>query len=290
MKLQKDRQYELRVNDKSGKGYVIDNLHIEFTVSKSSNNKQRPNKATVKIYNLSEERQKWFESPFIEVGLYVGYVGLGIHNLFSGQVTIAGTQKQGTDTVTELQLDTLYTELNNTKITHTAPSGSSVKQIIETIALTMPVVKTVFSGQNIEKAFVDGYPMVGTPRQVLTELAQAFELEWQVDQQILYITDVGKSYLEDKTKAYVVGENSGLIERPYYDNIEKKRGKGDKLKEARKGVKLKILLNPAINAGSMIKIDYGDFTGFYKVERVTHKGGIYTDDWTTDIVCGTIIN
>lgn len=290
MKLQKDRQYELRVNDKSGKGYVIDNLHIEFTVSKSSNNKQRPNKATVKIYNLSEERQRWFESPFIEVGLYVGYVGLGIHNLFSGQVTIAGTQKQGTDTVTELQLDTLYTQLNNRKISSTAPSGASVKKVIETVALGMDVVKTVFSGKNIEKAFVDGYPMLGTPRQILSELAQAFELEWQVDQQILYICDVGKSYLEDKSKAYVLGENSGLIERPYYDNIEKKRGKGDKLKEARRGVKLKILLNPAINAGSMIKIEFGEFTGFYKVERVVHKGGIYTDEWTTDIVCGTMIN
>ena len=290
MKLQKDRQYELRVNDKSGKGYVIDNLHIEFTVTKSSNNKQCPNKASIKIYNLSEERQKWFETPFIEVGLFVGYVGLGIHNIFSGQVTVAGTQKQGNDTITEIQLDSLYTQLNSARLTKTAPAGSSVKQIIETVASTMPVVKTVFSGENIKKAFVDGYPMIGTARQVLTELSEAFDLEWQVDQQILYITDAGKSYLEDKTKAYVVGENSGLIERPYYDNIEKRRGKGDKLKEARKGVKLKILLNPAINAGSMIKVDFGDFTGFYKVERVTHKGGIYTEDWTTDIVCGTIVS
>lgn len=289
MKIQKDRQYELRVNDKNGKGYIIDNLHIEFNVSKSSNNKQKPNKAVVKIYNLSEERQKWFESPFIEVSLSVGYVGLGMHKLFSGQVTIAGTQKQGTDTITDLQLDALYTNLNNIKISNTAPAGTSVKGVIENVSRGMAVAKVVFSGENIKKAFVDGYPMIGTPRQILTQLAEAFELEWQVDEQILYISDVGKSYMEDRTKAYVVGENSGLIDRPYYDNIEKRRGKGDKLKEARRGVKLKILLNPAINAGSIIKIEYGEFTGFYKVERLTHRGGIYTEEWETELICGTML-
>lgn len=289
MKLQKDRQYELRVSDKNGKGYVIDNLHIDFTVNKSSNNKQKPNKASLRIYNLSEERQKWFETPFLELTLLVGYTGLGIHKLFSGQITVAGTQKQGADTVTEIQLDTLYTELNSTKISQTAPAGTSVKEIIDKVALGMDVVKVIYSGENIKKAFVDGYPMLGTPRQVLTELAEAFELEWQVDQQFLYISDVGKSYMTDNSKAYVIGENSGLIERPYFDNIEKRRGKGDKLKEARRGVRLKILLNPAINAGSVVKIDFGEFTGLYKVERLTHKGGIYTEEWETELICGTMI-
>lgn len=289
MKLQRDRQYELRVSDKNGKGYVIDNLQIEFTVHKNSNNKQKPNKASVRVYNLSEERQKWFETPFLEVTLSVGYVGLGMHKLFTGQATIVGTQKQGTDTITEIQLDTLYTELNNIKISQTAPAGSSVKDIIEKAALGMKVVKVVYSGENINKAFVDGYPLMGTPRQILTELAEAFDLEWQVDQQFLYISDVGKSYMTDNSKAYVIGENSGLIERPYYDNIEKRRGKGDKLKEARRGVRLTILLNPAITAGSIVKIDFGEFTGFYKVERLVHKGGIYTEQWETELICGTML-
>lgn len=289
MKLQKDRQYELRINDKSGKGYIIDNLQIDFTVHKGSDNKKKPNKASLRIYNLSEERQKWFETPFLEMSLSVGYVGLGMYQIFAGQITIAGTQKQGTDTITELQLDTLYTELNNNKISQTASAGSSVKDIISKVALGMNVVKVVYSGENIKKAFVDGYPMIGTPRQILTQLGEAFDIEWQVDQQFLYISDVGKSYMSDTSKAYVIGENSGLLERPYFDNIEKRRGKGDKLKEARRGVKLKILLNPAINAGSIVKIDFGEFTGFYKVERLVHKGSIFTEDWDTELICGTML-
>lgn len=289
MKLQKDRQYELRVSDKDGKGYVINNLHIEFTVSKSSNNKDKTNKATIKIYNLSDERQKWFEKSFTEVTLLVGYLETGLYRLFSGQATIVGTQKRGTETITEIQVDTLYTALNSAKLSQTAPAGSTIKQVIERIARRLGTPKVVYSGENVNKAFVDGYPIFGSPRQVLNQIATAYEIEWQVDDQILYIQDVGKSYMVDNRNAYVINETSGLIDRPYYDNIEKRRGKGDKYKEARKGVKLKILLNPAIVAGSIVKIDYADFTGFYKVERLTHKGGIYTDDWTTQLVCGTML-
>lgn len=290
MNFQKDRQYALKVGQGKGTGFLIDNLHIDFKVSKGSDNKKKTNKATISIYNLSEAHQKYFEVPFVEVVLSVGYVGLGMFKLFAGQVTIAGTRKDGADTVTELQIDSFYTGLNNTRISKTAPAGSSVKDIIESVVKGMNgAVKAVFSGENIKKAFVDGYPMTGSPRQILTQLSEAFELEWQIDDQILYIQDVGTSYMSDKSKAYVISEVSGLIERPYFDNIEKQRGKGDKFKAARKGVKLKILLNPAIVAGSIVKIDYGEFTGFYKVERLTHTGGVYTDDWTTELICGTIL-
>lgn len=290
MRFQKDRQYELKVGQGNGTGILIDNLHIDFSVSKSSDNKKKPNKAMLKIYNLSEENQKYFEAPFVEVVLSVGYVGIGMQRLFAGQVTVAGTQKQGADTITEIQLDSLYTNLNHKRVSQTAPAGSSVKDVIEKVAKGLNVVKVVYSGENIKKSFVDGYPMLGTPRQILTQLAEAFDLEWQVDDQFLYIQDVGKSYMTDNSKAYVLSEISGLIERPYFDNIEKRRGKGDKLKTARRGVKLKILLNPAINAGSIVKIDYGEFTGFYKVERLTHRGGIFTEEWETELFCGTMLN
>ena len=58
MKSQKDRVISLTVAQKGGKSLVIDNLHIDFRVSKSANNKDNSNKAVVKIYNLSEEKQQ----------------------------------------------------------------------------------------------------------------------------------------------------------------------------------------------------------------------------------------
>lgn len=291
MDYQKDRQYSLQIGQGKGTGILIENLHLEFRISKGSDNKKRTNKATISIYNLSAQYQAYIEAEFVEVVLSVGYVGLGMHKLFAGQVTVAGTRRQGADIVTELQIESFYTELNHKRITKTLGTGTTIKSVVEAVRDQMGgVSRAVYSGKNIEKKMIDGYSITGSPRQILNELSEAFEMEWQVDDGVLYIQDRGFSYMTDKTKAYVISEMSGLIERPYFDNIEKQRGKKDKLKKARKGVKLKILLNPAIVAGSIVKIEYAEFTGFYKVEKLTHSGGMYSDQWETELVCGTMLN
>lgn len=291
MQFQKDRQYTLVIGQGKGKGLIIDNLHIEFTVRKTSDNKKKGgNKATISIFNLSEEHQEYVEAPFVECSLQVGYADIGLYRLFSGQVTIAGTRKQGPDTVTELQIETLYTELNNKKLSKTTAPGSTVRMVIDAVSKEMVGVgRVVYSGSNINRSFLDGYPMTGTPREILNSLSDAFQIEWQIDDGILYIQDAGYSYMTDSSKAYVLSESSGLKEIPYFDNIEKRRGKGDKVKEARKGVRLKILLNPSIVAGSIVKIEFGEFTGFYKVESLTHRGAIFSEAWETELICGTML-
>lgn len=290
MDYQKDRQYSLQIGQGKGTGILIENLHLEFRVNKGSDNKKKTNKATISIYNLSAEYQAYVEADFVEVVLSVGYVGLGMHRLFSGQVTVAGTRKQGADIITEIQLDSMYTELNHKRITKTTAAGTQVKAIVEAVREQLGgVSRAVYSGKNVQRIMVDGYPLTGSPRQILNELSEAFEMEWQVDDFVLYIQDRGFSYMDDKTKAYVISEASGLIDRPYFDNIEKQRGKKDKIKKARKGVKLKIQLNPTIVAGSIIKIEYAEFTGFYKVERLIHSGGMFSEQWETELICGTMI-
>ena len=287
---QVNRQYTLQIGQGKGSGIEITGLHITFKVNKGSDNKRRTNKATVKIYNLSEEHQKYIEAPFVECVLSVGYIGAGMHRLFAGQVTVAGTEKEGTETVTEIQIDSLYTQLNHKTVSKTAPAGVSIKGVIENLVKEMDgVSRVVFSGTNITKSFVDGYLLSGSPRQILNELGEAFELEWQIDDDVMYIQDAGKSYMLNNSKAFKISETSGLIDRPYFDQIEKQRGKKDKLRAARNGLKLKILLNPAIVAGSIVYIEYGDKTGYYKVERLTHSGEYLGNDWTTELVCGTML-
>jgi hypothetical protein len=287
---QQDRYYSLMVKQGKNKWVEISGLHMTFRVTKGSDNKKKTNKATIKIYNLSSSYQKYLEAPYVECILSVGYGDTGLLRLFAGQVTVAGTEKQGTETVTELQIDSLYTTLNFKNISKTTPAGSSLKSVIETISKDMEgVSRVVLSGETIKKTFVDGYPLSGTPRQVLNELAEALQFEWQVDDNVLYVQDAGKSYMANNNKAYKISETTGMIERPYFDQIEKQRGKKDKLRSARNGLKVKILLNPAIVAGSIVYIDYMDKTGYYKVERLTHTGEFLDNTWETELVCGTML-
>ena len=98
--LQRDRQYILRVGQGKGTGIEITGLNISFSISKNGDNKKKTNKANVKIYNLSEEHQKYLEASFVEVELSVGHSQAGLYRIFAGQATVVGTEKNGTETVT----------------------------------------------------------------------------------------------------------------------------------------------------------------------------------------------
>lgn len=289
MTYQRNRTYNLIIKQDAGFKLEINNLHIEFDVKKNSDNKKKPNKARVSIFNLPPDYQRYVEAPFVECILQVGYLGLETQQLFAGQVTLAKTQKQGANTVTTLEIDSLYTAINHKKITKTIAPGRTIQEVIMAIAADVPeITKSVFSGEGIKSKVIDGYPLMGSPRQLLTELAEAYSFEWQIDSNTLYINDIEGSYTTNKKTVFVISEFTGLIERPYHETIEKSRGKKDKRKRGRKGIELTILLNPAITAGSTIKIEYEGFTGFYKVESVTSKGSYFGDDWTSELKCSTL--
>ena len=148
------------------------------------------------------------------------------------------------------------------------------------------ITQTKFSGPSLKKKVVDGYPANGTPRQILTEVCDAYGLEWQIDSGILYVTDVAHSHMTDK-QAFVLNEMSGSTERPKVEVIEKQRSKNNKKKKGRKGLKIQCLLNPLIKSGGLVKLEFGDLTGFYKVIDVSHVGEVYGNTWMTTMTVGS---
>lgn len=296
---QRNRQYSLVVGTAKD-ALEINNLQITFKVVKSASNKDKKNKAYVEIFNLSQEHQVLLEEPYVGVVLSVGYEATGLKRLFAGQAFSVGTRKQGTDTITQIDIEGYYSELNFKTVSKLVPAGKTIKQVIQELIKEIPdVSKSIFNGQNINKTVVDGYPMCGNPRRVLDDISRAYNINWQIDDGVLFISDEGDSYTNDTNSAFLVHQNSGLIERPYFethnirdpsgrkidylDDLGKKRKRTNKVKK--RSIKLKILLNPAIYAGSIIKIEYEEFTGFYKVDEVTHSGDFRGDQWQSEIKC-----
>lgn len=287
MILQRDRNYVLVVGV-PGKGEIeITGLHITFQIKKSSDNKKKGNQASVSIYNLAEDKRKSLEATNVPVRLDVGYLDTGLHELFHGESTDIVTTRRGEDIVTTVTLDAAYTGLNHRLVSKLVAPGSTVEDIVRNLAVSMPdVARTKFSGKGLKQKAVDGYPMSGTPRQILTELCDAFGLEWQIDSGILYVTDVVESFMTN-AQAFIINEMSGLIERPEVTEVEKQRKKGDKKKKGRKGLQIKLLLNPILQAGGLIKLEYGDLSGFYKIIDIQHEGEIYGSSWMTTITVGS---
>jgi hypothetical protein len=290
MIVQRDRNYVLRVGELGKQTLVISGLQISFTVKKSSNNKQKGNNASVSIYNLSQENRDIIEGKNIHVSLDVGYADTGLHNLFTGQVTWVVSKRQGLDIVTTLTLDTLYSAINNRMVGSLVSPGASVKTLLQRVAKDIPEVsKTKFVGKTLDRKLPDGYPYNGTPRQVLSEICDAYGLEWQIDGDVLTVSDYGYSTMTN-AEAFLLNEMSGLLERPTIDEVDKpkvhrKKGVETPKVRGKRGLSITCLLNPVIQAGGTIKLEFGDLSGYYKVIELTHSGEMYGDRWETTVSC-----
>ncbi|MNQ49024.1 hypothetical protein D3C85_629150 [compost metagenome] len=280
---QRHRTYSLIVGDRNGDGFEISNdLNISFDINKVSSNKDRTNNATIEVTNLSKERQKWLEQPYIGVVLSVGYHNTTVKRLFAGQAVNVSTRKSGIDTITQIQLGSGYVELNHQNISKVVPEGKTVKEAINETVKDIPGInRTVFNGVNINSPLLDGYPVSGTGREVLDELAKAYELDWNLDDGVLQVYDSSGTATDDLNTAFVISRSSGLIDLPYFVQGDVRRKKDDKAKKA--GVQVKILLNPEIVPGSIVKIEDENFNGFYKVSSLRSYGEWRGNDWYTDL-------
>ena len=72
-----------------------------------------------------------------------------------------------------------------------------------------------------------------------------------------------------------------MIEIPYRVSGNKQRSKKDKAKKP--GIQMKILLNPDIKAGDIIRLEDTLITGWLKVESLRHSGGWRSSGWYTEI-------
>lgn len=282
---QKNRVYELIVGDsRSGEAFKITNdLQVTFDISKSINNKKRTNSAAIEIYNLSPDQIKLLDTDYPAASFSVGYLDVGnIKRIFGGQVNHVSTRKNGTDIVTQLQIGSGYTDLNHEVLSEIVPPGKTVREVAETLRKALPgVSRGVYNGTNLNNEILYGYPLMGSPKEMLDQLADKYALDWQVDDDVLYVKNNDRPNNENFNQAYVISAYTGLIENAYRVSGERKRSKKDKAKKP--GIQMKILLNPDINAGDIIRLEDTYITGWFRVDSLRHTGGWRSRAWYTEI-------
>lgn len=289
MMYQIDRKYRLIVGDlKTKDGIEITDLQLSFDISKSSDNSQNSNSASIEVYNLSDNTLKTLQTDYPAAYLYVGYGKLeNTKLLFAGQVINIGTKKQGTDRVTQLLLGSGYTDLHHTNVTRSIPAGGTSRECAEEIRKKMPNVdRGVYNGTNIDSPFINGYTLSGSCKQELDELARNKKLEWRVDDRILYVNDKDRAENENFNEAYVISPSSGLVEIPYYSSGDRRRSKKDEAKK--QGVQFNMLINAAVYPGIIIKLEDTSINGWFKVDSVRYSGSWRGGDWLQEVMCSAI--
>ncbi len=281
--LQINRQYRLQVgNSITGEGLDITNLQVTFDISKSSSNKDKTNSASIEIYNLSDESLKLLDVDYPAAVFSAGYRDIGIKRLFAGQVTNVTTRKSGTDRITQIQMGAAYTELNHQVLSSLVAPGRTVKDVAEDLRKAIPgVSRGVYNGTNLNNAVLYGYPLQGTPKEMLDELSEKYGLDWQIDDDVLYVHNNDRASTENFEQAYVISKYTGLIENAYRTSGDIRRSEKDKAKV--QSVQWKMLLNPDITPGDIVKLEDTLITGWYKVTDLRHYGDFRGGSWYTDI-------
>lgn len=287
----RDRAYELKIGRIEDPSSVIqiDRHHIDFQIKKSSDNSSEADRSTIQIHNLSDSQVKWLEKDYLTVTLSVGYLTAGgLKRLFVGDIVHTSTRKQGTERVTTLDLSSSYSGLNHSTLSASVPPGSKVRDAIQAIAdgAGSGIESVMLAGSAVERQLLYGYPLTGSPKDMLSKLARAHKFEWRVDQKTLYVNDLDKPFDNNYAGVFSITPSSGLIEAPYYDSGDSKRIKGDPAKKS--GVSFRMLIDPEVTPGQVIRLEDTLITGLFKVEGAVYSGEYKGEKWYTDITATAV--
>lgn len=284
-----NRGYQLIIGDyrnDPNNGALIENLQITFEVSKSISNKDRTNSATIEIYNLDEDTLALLDKEYIAADFWAGYENLSIKRLFAGEVVEVSTRKQGTDVVTQIRLGAGYSQVTQGVLSQLVSPGRTVKEVYEELRKNVKGInRGVYNGANLNNPVIDGYPIYGNAKSELNKLSQATQTQWQIDGDVLYVSDAGMGWMKDKGQAIVISPDSGLIDLAYKVAAEGYKNKMDPSKVA--GIQFQSLINPDLIPGCIIKLEQDDkaLDGYYIVNSSRFTGDFRGNAWYVECRC-----
>ena len=263
------------------------NLHIGFSIEKDST--KESNKAKLEIYNLSDATRKKIELADTEVEIYAGYERAGGAILaFKGTVTYGFTRDAGTDCITTLDLADGTTAMRDSYCSLSYAPGTSAKTIIQRCANEMGIPVVYGDDVGELESYKNGFSYYGQADGALTEICNALGLSWSIQNNILNIILAGGT---STNRGLVFSPQSGLVGVPERitqaeyksnkSNPKKTQKEKAKKEEPRKkaGWKIQTLLVPSVNPGDMVKVESKWITGWFRVEKVSHRGDYNGTNW-----------
>ena len=262
-------------------------LKISFQIEKDTT--KESNKARLEIYNLSESSRKAVETADNEIEIYAGYQD-SVVRCFIGTVTYGYTRDVGTDCITTLDLADGTIALRDSYCSLSYAPNASAKTIIQRCANEMGI--PVVYGEDVGEleSYKNGYSFIGQAKDALTEICNALGLSWNIQNNILNVIMAGGT---STNRGLVFSPQSGLIGVPERivqaeyksnkSNPKKTQKEKAKKEEPRKkaGWRIFTLLAPSVNPADMVKVESKWITGWFRVDKVHHRGDYNGQNWTS---------
>jgi hypothetical protein len=152
-----------------------------------------------------------------------------------------------------------------------------------------------------KKTIPFGYPLHGSPADMMDELGEAWRLEWRVSNGKMEVSDENGLVSKNKNEAPVISAASGLIDIPFYTSGESTKTKKDTTR--RVGLQFKALLNPDLVPGKLVRVEsfstavvsknangeVKPIQGWYRIHSAKYTGDFRGNDWYVECFCTIVL-
>lgn len=283
-----------KIDKSENNAYQIkDSLQIEFQVTKD--NSEKPNKAYVTVYNLSDSIVNYLKSNLDQslAGLLeAGYDGVN-YQLFCGSIEYLEDvwDDKCITRKTKFIFGDATQNLTKTKSSRSYRAGTPISKVINDLSsdLKLPIGRIV----NVSGSLPSSESFSGNAAQNLKNICSRYNLNFHIQDGAIYIDSQGKRFEE---QVLLISEDTGMIgsptpKQPYMSKVAK--AAQDATKED-VGLQVKTMMYGPIIPSSTVYLKSREYEGFYKVVKLEHNGSYEGGDWSTtlDLVetVGTLVN
>lgn len=253
----------------------VTDLRMQFDIKKSLG--KTPNSCELKITNLSPRTRAEVEGPpdGLVCRIAAGHNGVARH-LFTGDVRLASSLKEGADWITTLQLADGGRAYGNARANRTYRAGTSMITVLKDAAKSMglELPKELLDDPAMRAQFAAGTTLSGGLRDELTRVLAPFGYGWSIqDGQLTVLRDEDTVGVERE-----ISEGTGMIGSPAFSPTKKTKKKAASAK-----MHASSILYPELTPGGRVSVIARATDGRFKISEVTHKGDTHGDEWTTEI-------
>lgn len=258
-----DRKIDVRIGPPGGLGRSWSDVRVEFSVERSL--RKDPNTASISLYNLDSVSVGIIQTTGAVVQLLAGYGSLPFL-LFSGDIARRGVtvERSGTDRIVTIEAGDGELAFTEARFNWHFEAGTPNATILSTILSTLGL--GIAPGDPLPP-YVYPLPLTFTGRasEALDRLCRDVGVSYSIQDGNVQILLPGSGR---KGVAPLISPETGLVASP---------------SQTDDGANFRCLLNGNIKPGSFVSLISETLSGFYKAEKVTHRGDTHGGDWTTEV-------
>ena len=246
----------------------IKNISIKGRITRKMS--ETGSTASISIANLSREDVEYlttYTSPYVDqrkkkqINIFAGYESTGDGMIFSGDIYSALPEGLP-DTWLKIKAKTEF--FNQQNIISISQGKTNTKNLA---AITANQLGLSLDWRSKSEKFIDTFNFTGAKAKLINKLNQLDDFIAFVDKGTLIVIDKGEEPPEDKA------ETSNTKKKGFIKLINKKSGMIGLPQPDEYGIKVKILLDPAVNLGDWFKLESERLpivNGFYQVYEMVY--------------------